>query len=139
MFSKTALAAVAGLSFMLASTATPNMALAAQDTGQQICAPEKKKSGKKVVKKTTKKTVVKKSSGGKVVKRTTTTRVAGNQRRHVDRRVVTRTTSQAYVLIGTPVVYRAYGRGWCRALHRGCHWSPGIGRHCGRHVGRVKC
>ena len=138
MFNKTALAAVAGLSFLMASTATPNMALAAQDTGQQICAPEKKKSGKKVVKKTTKKTVVKKSSGKKVVKKTTTTRVAGKHRGS-DRRVVTRTTSQAYVVIGRPVVYRAYGAGWCRALHRGCHWSPGLGRHCGRHVGRVRC
>ena len=138
MFSKTALAAVAGLSFLLASTATPNLALAAQDTGQQICAADKKKSGKKASKKSTKKTVVKKSSGKKVVKKTTTKKVVVKHRG--DRRVVQRTTAQtAFVLIGRPVVYRAYGAGWCRALHRGRHMSPGIGWHAGQHVGRVRC
>jgi len=62
-------------------------------------------------------------------------------RHHPHNRFVVRSTaiSVPYVVLGAPVVYRAYGAGWCRALHRGRHWSPGIGWHAGQHVGRVRC
>jgi hypothetical protein len=58
---------------------------------------------------------------------------------HRDRFVVRSTAYLPFVVLGSPVVYRAYGPGYCRALHRGRHWAPGIGWHSGRHVGRVRC
>jgi hypothetical protein len=45
----------------------------------------------------------------------------------------------SFVILGPSVVYRSYGSGWCRALHRGQHWAPRIGWHSGRHVGAVRC
>jgi hypothetical protein len=29
--------------------------------------------------------------------------------------------------------------GWCRGLHRGRHWAPGIGWHRGTHRGLFRC
>jgi hypothetical protein len=121
MLSKTALAAIAALSFLFTTSVAPNIAVAAKDGKQASAKKSSKKSSKKVVnkkvvhKKVVKKTVVHRDGG----------RVSGS--------------TVAFVTLGTPVAYRAYGAGWCRALHRGCHVSPGLGRHCGKHVGRVRC
>ena len=41
------------------------------------------------------------------------------------------------VVIG--IIVRGYGPGWCRGLHRGRHWAPGIGFHAGRHYGLFRC
>jgi hypothetical protein len=70
-------------------------------------------------------------------------------RRHVvrdrdrDRRhVIVRSrpsSSVAFVVLGPRVVYRAYGAGWCRGLHRGRHWDRRIGWHAGRHYGPFRC
>jgi hypothetical protein len=48
-------------------------------------------------------------------------------------------TSVAFVVLGPRVVYRAYGAGWCRGLHRGRHWDRRIGWHAGRHYGPFRC
>ncbi|HET7680880.1 MAG TPA: hypothetical protein VFK79_12210 [Xanthobacteraceae bacterium] len=71
-----------------------------------------------------------------------------SDRRHVvvrdrdRRRVIVRSrpsTSVAFVVLGPRVVYRAYGAGWCRGLHRGRHWDRRIGWHAGRHWGPFRC
>jgi uncharacterized low-complexity protein len=41
-----------------------------------------------------------------------------------------------FVILGPRHHYRP---GWCRGLHRGKHWAPGIGWHAGRHVGLFRC
>jgi hypothetical protein len=118
MLNKTALAAIAALSFLFTTSVAPNLAVAAQKDGKQASA--KKKSSKKVVNK--------KVVNKKVVKKTVVHRggsVSGS--------------TVAFVTLGTPVVYKAYGAGWCRALHRGRHYAPGAGWHSGKHVGRVRC
>jgi hypothetical protein len=62
--------------------------------------------------------------------------------RHRDRdrrRIVVRDrgrSSVAFVILGPR---RHYRPGWCRGLHRGFHWAPGIGRHAGRHFGLFRC
>ena len=48
-------------------------------------------------------------------------------------------SSVAFVVLGPRVVYRAYGAGWCRGLHRGRHWDRRIGWHAGRHYGPFRC
>jgi hypothetical protein len=76
--------------------------------------------------------------------------VRDSSRRHVvvrdrdrdRRRVIIRSrpsTSVAFVVLGPRVVYRAYGAGWCRGLHRGRHWDRRIGWHAGRHWGPFRC
>lgn len=42
----------------------------------------------------------------------------------------------AFVILGPRHHYRS---GWCRGLHRGYHWAPGVGRHAGRHFGLFRC
>ena len=41
-----------------------------------------------------------------------------------------------FVILGPRHHYRP---GWCRGLHRGKHWAPGMGWHAGRHVGLFRC
>jgi hypothetical protein len=45
----------------------------------------------------------------------------------------------SFVILGPRVVYRSYGPGWCRGLHRGRHWDRRIGWHAGRHFGPFRC
>jgi len=60
--------------------------------------------------------------------------------RDSDRRVVVfhsrPRTTVTFVVLGPR---RHYRPGWCRGLHRGTHWAPGIGWHAGRHFGRFRC
>jgi hypothetical protein len=45
-----------------------------------------------------------------------------------------------FVFLGGPrIVERRYGGGWCRGLHRGRHFAPGIGWHGGKHRGLFRC
>jgi hypothetical protein len=81
----------------------------------------------------------------KTVTKTTTRKVVvrrDHNRRVIRDRVVIRSspsTSVGFVVLGPRVVYRAYGSGWCRGLHRGRHWVPRIGWHAGRHFGAFRC
>jgi hypothetical protein len=130
------LAAVATLSLLLSATALPKMASAAKDGQQAFAASDSKKSSKS-------------SKASKSKKHVTTKKTVVHKKvvvhKHVQpshrSRVVIRTTAQyvPLVVIGPRVTYRAYGSGWCRALHRGRHWAPGLGWHSGRHIGRVRC
>jgi hypothetical protein len=64
------------------------------------------------------------------------------RRDHDRRRVTVRSrssTSVAFVVLGPRVVYRAYGAGWCRGLHRGRHYDRRNGWHAGRHYGPFRC
>lgn len=134
----TQLAAVAAVTALLGATAVPNTASAAKSDQQ---AQSRDRDGKNVSKaRASKKHVTKRH-----VTKKTVVRKKVVVHRHVTpshrSRIVVRTTA-AYVplvVLGPRVVYRSYGAGWCRALHRGRHWSPGIGWHSGRHVGRVRC
>lgn len=82
-------------------------------------------------KKVTKTTVVQKPSP-----KVTTVKKRVVVRRPVTTRVVVRVP---LVVLGPRVVYRSYGPGWCRGLHRGYHWAPKIGWHSRRHVGLFRC
>lgn len=130
------LAGAAALTVLLGATA-PIAATAV--TGDQAYASTHR-DGKKASKaRSAKKHVVKKH----VVKKRVVVRKRVVVHKHVRprNRIVVRTTAYVppLVVLGPRVVYRSYGSGWCRALHRGRHWAPRIGWHSGRHVGRVRC
>jgi uncharacterized membrane protein YhiD involved in acid resistance len=141
------LAAVATLVVLLGATAAPNMASAAKGDNAQA------ENGRRDVQKSkshVNKSHVNKSHVNKSQRHTTTKTVvrtdrdhARSDRRHVNTRVIVRTRTTAvyvpFVVLGPSVAYASYGSGWCRGLHRGRHWAPGIGWHAGQHVGRVKC
>lgn len=128
-------AAAAALTVLLGATA-PVVATAV--TGDQAYASTHR-DGKKASKaRASKKHVVKKRVVNKrvVVRK----RVVVHRHARPRNRVVVRTTAYLpLVVLGPRVVYRSYGAGWCRALHRGRHWAPGIGWHSGRHIGRIRC
>ena len=138
------LAAVGTLTLLLGVTTAPDMALAQKgDHHAKSGDGDGKKSAKSHKAKSKH---VKKSHRTKHVNKTTVrTKTVVHTRpayRHHDRdRVAVRSTALyvPYVVIGRAVVYRSYGRGWCRALHKGRHWAPSAGWHSGRHVGRVRC
>lgn len=62
-------------------------------------------------------------------------------RRYDDRRYRVRPGYRSdFVFLGGPrVIVRGYGPNWCRGLHRGNHWAPGIGWHAGTHRGLFRC
>lgn len=48
-----------------------------------------------------------------------------------------RPAASTFLFLGGPRVIARPG--WCRGLHRGRHWAPGIGYHAGRHRGLFRC
>ena len=137
----TQLALAATLVVLLGATAAPNMASA--QSGLQLAQAD---YGRKEAQKPAKPRATTKAQRPDTI-RTTTTRtktVVKSDRPRVigdrDRVVVrSRTTVVPFVVMGPRVVYRSYGAGWCRGLHRGHHTAPGIGWHAGTHVGPVRC
>ncbi len=142
----TQLAAVAAVTALLGATAVPNTATAAKSDQQ---AQSGDRDGKNVSKaRASKKHVTQRHVTKRHVTKKTVVRKKTIVRTHVRpshrytrNRVVIRTTAVyvPLVVLGPRVVYRSYGAGWCRALHRGRHWAPVLGWHSGRHVGRVRC
>lgn len=48
-----------------------------------------------------------------------------------------RPAASTFLFLGGPRIIARPG--WCRGLHRGRHWAPGIGYHSGRHRGLFRC
>lgn len=144
----TQLAAIAALTALFGATSSTTTASA--QAGVQVAQAERKHDAQPDVRKSTTTRTIKTNreprastsdrSKKSVTTRTTTRTVV--RRDNDRRRVVVRSrpsSSVAFVVLGPRVVYRAYGSGWCRALHSGRHWAPRIGWHRGRHVGAVRC
>ena len=82
-------------------------------------------------------------------KETTTRRVVTNRDHKMTTRKVIRkdrvvihsrpSVSVGFAVLGPRVVYRAYGSGWCRGLHRGRHYDRRNGWHSGKHYGPFRC
>jgi hypothetical protein len=136
------LAALAAVSLLAGTVATPTVA-DARDRDRGVRAD---RGGDRIVR-------VDRNRGRDVRRHVNRGRHATRHHRHVNRHVhrhhrhhdhdgfVGFSTSLyvPFAVLGTPVVYAAYGPGYCRVLHRGRHWAPGIGWHSGKHVGRVRC
>lgn len=151
------LAVMATLVVLLGATAAPNMAsaqsgiqLAQADSGRREA--QKPSSSRENRAQRAPRQAVRQDRPRATSTRTTTTRtivrtdrprerqVSRSDRRDRSRVVIrSRTTYVPFVVLGPRVVYRSYGAGWCRGLHRGRHWAPRIGWHAGTHVGPVRC
>jgi hypothetical protein len=91
-----------------------------------------------------------KKDGKKTTHRSSTTHrvITNRDHKNTTRKVIRRdrvvihsrpSVSVGFAVLGPRVVYRAYGAGWCRGLHRGRHFDRRNGWHSGRHYGPFRC
>ena len=145
-------AAVAALTVMLGANASITSASA--QAGTQLAQNDRKdlqksRSGDMHRSANTARAQADRKDGKQTTHKSTTTRRVTTNRDHknttrkvIHKRVVVHSrpsVSVGFAVLGPRVVYRAYGAGWCRGLHRGRHYDRRNGWHSGRHYGPFRC
>jgi hypothetical protein len=147
------LAAVAALTIMLGANAS--MTTASAQSGIQLAQADRKdmqqsRRGNMHAPANTARAQADRKDGKQTTHKSTTTRRVTTNRDHktTTRKVIHKdrvvvhsrpSVSVGFAVLGPRVVYRAYGAGWCRGLHRGRHFDRRNGWHAGRHYGPFRC